>query len=63
MERKYQVREVTPENLRCFGGLGCPAIYEGVRNVTPEKFDCLVGACHGVYEAKRNVYLIIGKQN
>jgi len=47
---KYQLREVTPQDTRCIAA-ACPAVYEGIRDVTPEN-----------YEAEREVYLIIGKR-
>ena len=57
MTSKYQLREVTPEVMRCVL-IGCPAIYEANSS---EARDCVVGACPDI-QARGNVYLIIGKQ-
>ena len=58
MTSKYQLREVTPEVMRCISGIGCLAIYEANN---PEARDCLLATCPDI-QARGNVYLIIGKQ-
>jgi len=51
MERKDNIREITPKDMQCIA-LGCPGIYE-------ER--CGIGACP-VIEEYREEYLIIGKK-
>ncbi|OIO41207.1 hypothetical protein COU56_00065 [Candidatus Pacearchaeota archaeon CG10_big_fil_rev_8_21_14_0_10_31_9] len=53
---KYNIREITPEGLRCIIG-GCPAIYE----VTPKAMQSIMGGCNSVYEEGEH-YLIIGER-
>ncbi len=49
----YQLRDVTPEVLRCIAGLGCPAIYE-IEERTPSELRCFGGlGCPAVYEVSR----------
>jgi hypothetical protein len=49
---KYQLKEITPKELRCIAGLGCPAIYE-TEEITPASMRCIVAGCSSVYELKR----------
>jgi len=60
MQKKYQVRNVTPEAFDC--GVGsCPAIYEVVER-TPKEFNCVIGACPKIYKVLNNQkYVIVGK--
>jgi hypothetical protein len=51
MKKSYNLKELTPDNMKCGIGL-CPGIYE-------EK--CIVGSCPAIEEHK-NRYLIIGKE-
>jgi len=54
----------TPQEMRCFGGIGCPSLYEGSRDLTPRELSCGVGGCPSIYGAERKnvaVYLIVGK--
>jgi len=60
MENKYQLKELTPVEMQCLGGLGCPAIYE-VERVTPKDMECISAACPEVYQDANN-YFIIGEK-
>ena len=55
MGTKYELKERTPTSMQCFGGMGCPAIYE----VTPKDMICGVGPCPAIFDSKEG-YLIIG---
>jgi len=58
---KYKINEITPKAM-C-GFVGCPSIYEGLKDLTPEEM-CMAGACYSVYASTKDwneVYLIIGK--
>ena len=60
METKYKLRELTPAEMQCFGGIGCPAIYE-VERVTPKDMRCFGGlGCPDIYKTQEGSYLIIG---
>ena len=53
---KYDVREVTLEDMRC-ALLSCPSVYE----VTPKDMECSLVACPAVYEIGKK-YFIIGEK-
>lgn len=59
---EYRIKNETPEGMMC--GVGaCPAIYEGLTEVTPKEM-CGIGSCPSTFESTREgkpVYLIIGK--
>ena len=46
--------------MACMGGLGCPQIYEA-REITPKEMECCVGPCPAIYDARKEIYLIVGK--
>lgn len=50
MEKRYKLREITPDTERCAIGL-CPAIYK-VKEITPEDERCGVGPCPAIYKTK-----------
>ena len=60
MTNKYQLRELTPREMQCFGGIGCPAIYE-VEKITPKDMECGAGLCPEVYQSADS-YFIIGEK-
>jgi hypothetical protein len=41
--------------MQCFGGLGCPAVYEGLSEITPQEMTCFIGACPAIYEGLREI--------
>ncbi len=47
----YKIKDFTPQEFKCFGGLGCPSVY-GVVEVTPQSERCFLGACPAVFEAR-----------
>lgn len=52
MNKSYQLRDVTPEPLRCIPG-SCPAIYEA-EELTLEEMRCIGGlGCPAIYEVQR----------
>jgi len=50
MERKYNVREITPKANMCIAA-ACPAIYE-VDEITPKENMCIIGSCPAIYDIK-----------
>ena len=52
---KYELREITPKD--CFGGLGCPAVFEVAR------VDCVFAACPAIYGTleKPDTFFVVGK--
>ncbi len=56
MENKNNLRELTPQYMRCLAA-ACPRIYE----LTPINMRCVWTACPQIHEGKNN-YLIIGEQ-
>ena len=42
---KYNLKERTPKSMQCFGGLGCPTIYE----LTPQDMQCVGLGCPAIY--------------
>jgi hypothetical protein len=56
--KDYTLIERTPQDMSCFGGIGCPAIYE----LTPKQMKCGIGACPSIYSTRESSYLIIGRQ-
>lgn len=49
------LRNITPNAYRCFGGLGCPAVFlsKTYQDITPEKYKCPpFGACPAVFVKK-----------
>ena len=64
MKMKYKINEITPQAMRCLVVSSCPAIYEGLRELTLPEI-CVSISCPSTYEARRegeDVYLIIGRQ-
>ncbi len=75
---KYQLNEVTPREMLCLGGIGCPAIYEvtpremqciaglgcpAIYEETPKVMECFIGACPRIYsEEDQGHYLIVGER-
>ena len=57
MVNEYNLRDVTPQEMRCWPLPGCQAIYE----VTPKDMKCVVGPCPGIHKTEDS-YLIIGEQ-
>ena len=56
---KYDLREVTPREMKCIAGLGCPAIYEE----TPKVMECVGSFCPRIYsEEDKGHYLIVGER-
>lgn len=61
MERKYNVREITPKSYGCTL-VTCPAIYE-VKEITPKANMCATYICPAIFKDKiKNSYLIVGKK-
>lgn len=58
MGNKYELNEVTPQEMRCSKCRSCPAIYEK----TPKSMRCLVSHCTGIYSTETETYLIVGKK-
>lgn len=57
----YDLRNITPKEMQCAAGLGCPAIYD----LTPRELKCLGGiGCPAVYESsdESGSYLIVGER-
>ena len=59
MKNKYEIKELTPKEMRCGFAVACPAIYE----ITPKEMRCgYAVACPAIYDNKEeSKYLIIGK--
>jgi len=57
MENKNNLREVTPQYMRCCSG-SCPSIYE---EVTPKNMQCAAAACPQIHKGNDS-YLIVGEQ-
>ena len=52
---KYVLRELTPKEMVCFGGLGCPAVYS-VEDMIPKEMSCIMGVgCPSISEIRRVV--------
>jgi len=60
---KYEINKITPKAYQCVN-IACPAVYEGLKEITSQEMECGVSACPSSHKAKREgkeVYLIVGK--
>lgn len=72
---KYNIKNLTPVNMKCGPAGGCPGIYEitpknmrcgvgacpVIYELTPKDMKCMVGSCCSIYETEGK-YLIIGEK-
>ncbi|HEY4523325.1 MAG TPA: hypothetical protein VJK04_00420 [Candidatus Paceibacterota bacterium] len=54
------LKNITPDAYRCFGGLGCSAVFvkKEVVDITPDAYRCAVGPCPGVFSQNETIYLV-----
>ncbi|MBI2667728.1 hypothetical protein HYX17_03065 [Candidatus Woesearchaeota archaeon] len=50
MKNKYNIKELTPLELRCGTGT-CPSIYE-LEELTPREMQCGIGSCPSIYKLR-----------
>jgi len=60
MKKKYELEDVTPQEMRCGAFGGCPSIYKA-KDVTPKDMKCVFDVCPSIHETSDS-YLIVGKK-